>query len=488
MSAEAAMLVYFLYGLSFFTLGLIVLTESLRDPLSGEEPRLNRLLGLFALIHSLREWSELALVWMASSHYPGWEALEWFRVFAHAASFVILAIYGIEALRVSRSSTTALKLIGLFTLPPFLALILADLGSSLLMGRLATLEFVGAVTRLGIAVPSAALAAIGLRAAARRARSEGRRTLARLLDARSFLFSAYSLSQLVGPRVDSLLGRTISGDKFLALVGIPIQFVRTLIAVAMTWLLVREIIEVEGERRRVKEGLDNERLRALEDRDRLRLELLRHSVRTQEEEKARIARELHDEMAQIITGISYDIGALRSKLRGKGDAVPIVERLQDLARRLSKIVYGMLQSLRPEQLEILGLEAALRGLAEREWSPRGLPVELRVTGKAVELEEITATVLYRAAQEALTNVRRHADARAALIELGWEPGRVRLGVADDGAGFDPTATGHGGRRFGLAGIRERAEALGGHFFLSSTPGAGTRVEIVLPLGAERKTP
>jgi signal transduction histidine kinase len=139
------------------------------------------------------------------------------------------------------------------------------------------------------------------------------------------------------------------------------------------------------------------------------------------------------------------------------------------------------RDLRPPQLDDLGLVPALHFLVDDEFKRLSLQVTLQIRGVQQRLDPLVETVIFRVAQEALTNVSRHARTRQASLELGYEAGLVRLRVSDSGAGFDPQADLSPPRGWGLAGMRERVAAIGGQFNLQSAPGSGTLVEAVVPL-------
>jgi signal transduction histidine kinase len=471
--------IYFLYGLAFFTLGLVVLLESIRDAPSIAGPRLFRLLGVFALLHALHEWLEI-LPARGEGGVLDPLLIEWIRAGTLVASFVTLWFYGLGTYRAAGPNSAFLSRFGRLTLPPYAILVLIDVLTALAGGRIDALHAFSGLTRYLIAVPSAALAAIGLRASAARAKSEGRTSLATFLDRRALLFVAYSLTQLLVPSMDTMLAGLLSARTFSTFTGVPVQAVRTLIALGMTWYLFREVLYLEKERKDEKEKAQAERLLALEAEEELRGQLLSHTIRAQEEERARIARELHDEAAQVLTALSLDLGTLKSLLPGNSRTDPLLHRLQDLARRLSQDLYGMVRSLRPAHLDELGLVPALRSLAEREWNPRGISVQVAVEGEYRRLDSLVETALFRAAQEACTNIQRHASAKSAEIRLGYQPGEARLVVTDDGVGFDPVVPQVGPRGFGLAGMRERVEFLGGSLRIDSAPGRGCRLEIRIP--------
>jgi len=186
-----------------------------------------------------------------------------------------------------------------------------------------------------------------------------------------------------------------------------------------------------------------------------------------EEERADLARELHDGVIQDLIGLRYRLEALQEEgeVRQAGEAYAQAGVLVDELRRLCS-------NLRPSALDQLGLAAALQTLA-REVTTRGLPVEVHLEN--VALPDKVAIGLYRIGQEALSNAWRHAWASKAMVTLMREGDEVVLIVTDDGRGFDPAAARGHDRRFGLLGMSERAEALGGYLTIESAPGQGTRV-------------
>jgi len=198
-------------------------------------------------------------------------------------------------------------------------------------------------------------------------------------------------------------------------------------------------------------------------------EMHRRLLTAREEERADLARELHDGVIQDLVGLRYRLEALQdeSGLEQVGEMHAQVGQLIDELRRLCS-------DLRPPVLDQLGLAAALRALA-REVTVRGLPVEVHL--EDLSLPDGIAIGLYRICQEALSNAFRHAGASCAMVMLSHDGNEVTLTVADDGRGFDPVATRGQAGCFGLVGMAERAEALGGHLAVESAPGEGTRVTV-----------
>jgi len=199
-------------------------------------------------------------------------------------------------------------------------------------------------------------------------------------------------------------------------------------------------------------------------------EVHRRLLVAREEERADLARELHDGVIQDLIGLRYRLEALQEE---EGRA----ERVGEIHTHVGVLVdevRWLCSDLRPSALDQLGLAAALRDLA-REVTARGLPVEVCL--EDVPLPDEVAIGLYRICQEALSNAWRHAEATRAAVTLACEEGGVVLTVADDGRGFDPASVRGRDRCFGLLGMSERAEALGGHLVVESAPGEGTRITV-----------
>lgn len=217
-------------------------------------------------------------------------------------------------------------------------------------------------------------------------------------------------------------------------------------------------------------ALENARLYGLlQEKEAQRAELLRAWLKAQEEERGRIARELHDEVGQALTGLILGLEGLPGE-----KAVA----LKELARYTLAEVRRLALDLRPSVLDHLGLEAALRRYV-REFSDRtGIEVDLSFHLSRPLSPELE-TVIYRVVQEALTNVARHSGSPKAAVGVLEVEGEVRVFVEDEGRGFDLREVGLGHQ--GLVGMRERVELVGGRLLLESAPGEGTRVQVRLPL-------
>lgn len=201
-------------------------------------------------------------------------------------------------------------------------------------------------------------------------------------------------------------------------------------------------------------------------------------IRLQEDERKNIAHDLHDEIGQHLTAIHIDASAiLNAKKISSAHASAIA--IGEVARQMMGIVREMLQRLRPGILYELGLQAALEELID-SWRQRnrGVNLVISISSPLNNLNEVVAITIYRIVQECFTNVTKYANARVVTIKIERQADHLKLMMGDDGRGFNQRDATKG---FGLAGMRERVEGLGGTFMLNSSLGAGVQLEVSLPI-------
>jgi PAS domain S-box-containing protein len=219
-----------------------------------------------------------------------------------------------------------------------------------------------------------------------------------------------------------------------------------------------------------------------------RTELLAHLVFVQEDERRRIARDMHDQFGEQLTTLSLRIALLRDVCGERPDLASHVAALSDIAQRLDRDVDELVWQLRPTALDDLGLRAALANYIQ-EWAERSnVAAELHTTGLLDDrLAPEVETALYRIAQEALTNVAKHSRARRVEVILERRPDCVLLIVEDDGVGFSDTDGDKERRGYGLVGMQERAALVGASLQIESTPGKGTTVlvRMAVPAGVSQ---
>ena len=256
----------------------------------------------------------------------------------------------------------------------------------------------------------------------------------------------------------------------------------------------RQLKQEVAQRKTVEESLrDSERhySQLLEQshllQEQLRL-LSRQLLLAQEEERKRISRELHDEIAQTLTGINVRLAALKAEatlntkgLQGK------ISSTQRMVEKSVDIVHRFARELRPMVLDDLGVIPALHSFMKGFTKRTGIHIRLTVFAAVEELESVKRTVLYRVAQEALTNVTRHAQASRVDVRIQKLPRAVCLTINDNGKSFpvERVLRAKKNKRLGLIGMRERVEMVGGNLRVESAPGKGTTICAQIPLGNGR---
>jgi signal transduction histidine kinase len=212
--------------------------------------------------------------------------------------------------------------------------------------------------------------------------------------------------------------------------------------------------------------------------------LSRQLLLAQEEERKKISRELHDVVAQTLTSINVQLSALKKKAAFNTNGLErSIARTQRLVVHSVNIVHQFARELRPAVLDDLGLIPALHTFMKNFTARTGIRVSLSAFAAVKHVNNDTRTVLYRVAQEALTNVARHAQADHAEVKIEKVDGAVVMAVKDDGKGFRQESLDHVKKpeRLGLLGMRERLEMVGGSFSIITRPGKGTTVLAQIPL-------
>ena len=226
--------------------------------------------------------------------------------------------------------------------------------------------------------------------------------------------------------------------------------------------------------------------RKLQEREEWREELLRKVISAQEDERRRLARELHDETSQTLSALAMKIETALTAWPTNASRDRLLEA-KTLTVRTIEELHRLIFDLRPSVLDDLGLLSAIRWYAERHLERRGITVHFEFSGaegrKPPELE----TALFRVVQETITNIAKHARAETVLIQILERDDQVSIEIEDDGEGFDPASLPPPAARergLGLLGMRERVELFGGTFEIDSAPGSGTRIAITVPLHQE----
>jgi signal transduction histidine kinase len=247
-------------------------------------------------------------------------------------------------------------------------------------------------------------------------------------------------------------------------------------AIARRKVLERALIRSDRRNRRLlKEAIHmQEHLRHLS----------RRLLSAQEEERKVISRELHDEVGQILTGVTVRLAALkREAAAGTRGLENRLAGTQRLLEKTMKIVHRCARELRPPILDDLGLVPALHAFMRQFTQRTRIPIRFTAFAAVERLDSDKRTVLYRVGQESLTNIAKHAQATRVRVAIRKVAGNVRLEIHDDGKSFRVQRVLTGGKvtRLGLLGMRERVEMVGGTFSVLSAPGKGTTVRAQIPM-------
>ena len=498
--------IFFLYGLAFFSMGLAVLLESGRSSEFRFAHTMRPLAG-FGIIHGAHEWFEMFQK-IAALRPGGYEPPVWVevsRLAVLATSFMFLAAFGARLIyREERPSFAAYH--------PIVILAIVWVGSVLAVRALARpspaewLVASDVLSRYTLGIPGALLASWALVLQQRIFRERGMAGFGRDLLWSALAFFWYGVVGQLFTRESILFPSTIiNGDLFIRLFGFPVQLFRAIMASAVAVFIIRALRAFEIESRQALAAANEARLLAQQEaleaqrrvqeetarlyaelraRAKERDELLHRIVSAQEAERQRIARELHDETSQSLTALALGLKGVEQNLWVNPElAQQQLAELKSLSTHTLDTCRRLISDLRPSVLDDLGLVAALRWYVDEIRKRAPFRIEMLVKGTR-RLEPEVETVLFRIAQEALTNVVRHAQARVATVALHFADTEVRLLVMDDGRGFVPEEVLRpmpAYRAWGLLGIQERAALAGGECSIRSKPGHGTEIMVTIPL-------
>jgi two-component system sensor histidine kinase UhpB len=344
-------------------------------------------------------------------------------------------------------------------------------------------EVVNVWTRYSLAIPSAGLACAGLIAQQRAFRQAG---MARFGQDSLWAAVAFLWYGVVGQAFTNASplppSTVINEDLFMQTFGFPVQLLRATVATVASFFVIRFLRAFEVETQSQIAMLQSERLKESQRREALRGALLRRATTAQEAERQRIARELHDETGQSLTAIGLGLRAAQGRLpddiESAARTMHQLERMtSDTLDELQRIISG----LRPSHLDDLGLAAALRWYCGEVEERVPIKVRFQLDGESRKLPSEVSTGIFRVAQEALTNVVKHAHANHAWVTLLYAEAEIYLTVRDDGVGFQSEMLANPNRpSWGLMGMEERASDLGGSLMVESNPEEGTRVQVVIP--------
>jgi signal transduction histidine kinase len=472
-------LIFFIYGLAFFSMGLAIVLEANR----GSDTRLRhglRALAIFGILHGIHEWVDMfELLDMLPGHEIDPTTWHTARIAMLEFSFLFLAAFGATLSPRVKNFRRASILV------PMVLATIWGIGIVVLRGfftiETGLWDVADVWTRYAVAVPAGLLACIGLVGQWRVFKKAGMERFGRDALLAAFAFALYGLLGQTIVRASPLPpSNVINQDLFLRTFSFPIQLLRAGAAVVSAWAIIRFLRSFEFETQRKIASLQEAQLHEAQRREALRGELLKQIVSAQEAERQRIARELHDATGQSLTAIGLGLRGISNTFRQDTDkAAENLRQLEGLVARSLDELQHLIADLRPSHLDDLGLPAALRWYAGEIQSRVPLSITVDINGEPCPIDSAANTALFRVAQEALTNVVKHAQATNVTVRLSYLPSMVMLQVEDDGCGFDVLIQ---ARRpaWGLLGMEERATLLGGHVAVKSQPGHGARIEMMIP--------
>jgi signal transduction histidine kinase len=342
-------------------------------------------------------------------------------------------------------------------------------------------------TRYSLAIPGALLAAWGLLLQSRQFTKMGMRQFGRDVAVASIAFAWYGcVGQLFASSSTIFPSQILNADRFLDVFGFPIQVFRASMAAISAFFIIRSLRAFEVENRQRIDELREAQIAEQRRLEEMRGELLHRTVKAQESERQRIARELHDETGQTLTALGMGLHALADSVATRPErAVQQAKHLEKLAIDGVEELQSVVSGLHPPQLDDLGLLAALRWYAKDITSRFGIRVNVIGQGTSPEPEMEVRTVLYRIAQEAITNAVRHANTDRVDVNISYTMKDIHLTIKDYGDGFDVSIIRmqRPGSKpsWGLLGMQERANLVGGQCEIISKLGEGTCIEVNVPV-------
>ncbi len=347
-------------------------------------------------------------------------------------------------------------------------------------------------TRYALAIPGAGLTVWGLIIQRRKFIQAGMSSFGRDVILAAIAFGLYGgIGQLFASPSIIFPSSILNSEVFLRWFGFPVQVFRAVTATMAAIFITRSLRAFEVESNRHIEELRNAQLAEQQRLDELSAELLHRTVIAQESERQRIARELHDETGQTLTALGMGLRGMSETIStNRNRAIEQANQLEKLAMTGVEELQRMVSGLHPPQLDDLGLLAALRWYANDISTRFGITINIVNHGGKPKLSSDIRAVVFRIAQEAITNVVRHANADRIDIQLDYPENNIYLRVEDNGQGFNtdvelkkkpgkPTA-------WGLLGMVERAALVGGTCNILSHPGKGTLIEVNVPIVGERE--
>ena len=488
--------IFFFYGLAFYSMGLALLIESGRASELGFA-RSMRLLAGFGLLHGVHEWLDMlerAMEQYLQLSFP--VCICWFRLALLVTSFVALLAFGEQLL--ARERVTGVPA-WRFTLTAVVWFALSTIAIQVIY-QLEDAEWISVMDVLARYITGIPGSLLAFWALWRQREIFQQRGMGRFVRHLTIAAGALALYGIVGQMITRpsfiFPANILNTETFLQVTGFPIQLFRALMATILAIAMIRVLraLEFENQQRLQKAELaqreaeqqrNEETARLLEEvrrSDNRRGKLIQNITAVQEAERQRIARELHDETGQALTGLALGLHGLAAQA---GTNPALVQQrlpmLETMATTALSQLRNLINDLRPPQLDDLGLVAGLRWLTERFNEQNPAKAVLEIKGALRSFAPEVETTLFRVTQEGLNNVAKHARASQVTVTLDYDDG-PSLTVRDDGTGYDPEAVLSPSKprsAWGLMGIQERVNLIGANLIIDSCPGEGTCLTIRL---------
>jgi signal transduction histidine kinase len=485
--AQNLIAIFFFYGLAFFCMGLAITLE-VGHTSEMYFARALRPLSWFGFIHGSHEWLEMFLILKGGQGQqfdPG--LINGLRVILLAASFCMLLTFGVWLVAANlstRQKVGILALAGVVYTIGLLGLLASNPVSP------ATLVLADVYTRYSLAIPGAALTTWGLILQQRRFADAGLHGFGKDVIVAAIAFALYGgVGQLFATPTQVFPTNLLNSDIFMTWAGFPIQVFRAVMAGVAAIFIIRSLRAFEVVNKQNIQRLQEAQIAEHRQMESLRAELYQRTMRAQEAERHRISRELHDSTGQTLTALGLGLRGLTDTIQtDPSRAIGQANQLQDLARGALDELGRMVAGLHPPQLDDLGLVSAIRSLGREISQHSELIINVVNDLHGFDIPPEARIVLFRLAQEALTNTVRHAQATQATVRLTASEDHILMEINDNGRGFDEHEVNQDPQhpKLGLLGMVERAALLGGTCQIKSSPDKGTQIRIVIPLPAHEE--
>ena len=485
-------IVYFAYGQIFFTFGVWIALQSRKHSRLALAQHL-KWLAAFGIVHGVYEWGH-AFIPIQATYLPAETVaiLEAIRTAALVLSYYLLLQFGVLIAFPASRQPWLLRLFPVSVVVAWLVLSLGT-GAIVLAGPQTELRLPQAtdLARFMLGFTGAAVSSFGMVRQAQIVAIVGSPRIAWHFRWAALCLGFYAIvAGLLASRGAWVVSTILSGGWpesalsdfpfFVGVGAITAPILRSIAGLGIAFGVIRGLQVFQLETDRFMEEREE-----LQRKEEVRAHLLARVIAAQEEERKRVARELHDETGQSLSAVLMGLGSAAEALpRDPVKTGEILDHVREVPVQTLEGVRQIILGLRPALLDDLGLAPALRRVAEDIAKRSSVHIEVFANGVDRRLPPEVETVLFRILQEGINNVARHSKAQRAVLQLTRGESEVRAVLKDDGVGFDAAeATAHreSGCGLGLVGMRERALLLGGTVIIDSAPGRGTTLNVRLPL-------